>query len=195
VDIISISFGFQEIVAEINTAISEATKERVLIFAAASNDGSNEVVAWPARKREVLCIHAADGKGNKASFTPGLRNNVENITIPGINVQSVWPPHLQQGSRIRKTGTSCATPIGAGVAAIILDIASIYLTTKRDTSPENDEIWRSLRSADGMLWALRRMSVPRDGYDYIVPWKFIGIRGLSNGGAMEAIFLGLRDEI
>ena len=60
------SFGFQEKVDGIKSAISYAYDKNVIMLAAASNDGGNSGIAWPARLHEVICVNATDGKGQTA---------------------------------------------------------------------------------------------------------------------------------
>jgi subtilisin family serine protease len=174
VDIISMSFGFQRRVIEIRSAISYAYKEGVIMLAAASNGGGNSGIAWPAQLSEVICIHASDSKGNKANFTPDISLHADNFSVPGTYVRSCWPSHLNQGIHVLKSGTSCSTPIAAGIAALLLEIAGFYLSRQKDIAAEDELDWQSLRSVAGMRLAFRKMSRKRDKYDYIAPWRFLG---------------------
>ena len=168
------SFGFQEKVDGIKSAISYAYDKNVIMLAAASNDGGNSGIAWPARLHEVICVNATDGKGNKASFNPDIDPHADNFSILGTNVESCWPSHLKEGVQVRKSGTSCSTPIAAGIAALLLEITGFYLSRQKDVTTKDESHWQNLRSVAGMRLAFREMSEKRDGYNYIRPWRFLG---------------------
>lgn len=124
-NIISMSFGFPYREPVLDRAIRRAHDKGVLMFAAASNDGANKVVpvAYPARASDsgVFCIHSTDGLGNASKFTPIAQENLENFATLGEAVRSAWPWKLRKGLEQRKSGTSTATPIAAGIAALILE--------------------------------------------------------------------------
>lgn len=172
VDIIVMSFGFEEEqdsdIEEnsILKAIRYAYQSGVSLFAAASNDGNNrpDHVCWPARALEVICVHSGTGTGQPSTFTPGPHDN-QRIMVLGEWISSAWPAHLKSpGNTKYMSGTSCATPIAAGIAAIVLDYA------RRTLSPEN---WKKLRRVDGMQRMFERMRDPRvDKYWWIRPWDF-----------------------
>ena len=97
---------------------------------------------------------------------------------------------------MRQSGTSCATPIAAGLAAIVLDIASINLTEEDVSLQDRKQIWKNLRTRQGMSLVFEGMSNHRDGYDYIAPWTLIGLqRDVGIDYIMKTIFLDLRDNM
>jgi hypothetical protein len=161
----------------IKDAIAYANYKNVIMFAAASNVGGQDEVSWPAKSEHVICLHASDGMGNKSSFTPDLRKHTDNFSIIGMKVLSSSPSHLQNGPQVRMSGTSCATPVAAGIAANVLEIAGLYLSRQKDLSSEDETCWQDLRSRSGMCEVFRLMSRDRDGYDYIRPWRFVGRPG------------------
>lgn len=150
VDIIVLSLGFGKENGVINKSIRYAASKDVLMFAAASNDGRNrpDGIAWPARRSDVLCVHSGNGDGSRSSFTPDAEDH-KRIMVLGEGVESAWPLHLgcKKGHKIMN-GTSCAAPIAAGIAALVLDYARGFLTS--------DE-WIKLRRTDSMREAFSRM--------------------------------------
>jgi hypothetical protein len=169
---IVMSFGFEkEQDSEIEEhsilkAIRHAHNNGITIFAAASNDGNNrpDHVCWPARALEVICVHSGTGTGQSSWFTPGSHDN-QRIMVLGECIKSAWPPRLQSEKNVKfMSGTSCAAPIAAGIAAIVLDYA-------RQVLPEEE--WKRLRRVDCMQRMLERMKDDRvRNYWWIRPWDF-----------------------
>jgi hypothetical protein len=160
-------FGFGEEHEEIYSAIRHAASQGVLTFAAASNDGKNrpDGIAWPARNSDVICVHSGDGYGNPSAFTPAPSDNMR-IMVLGECVTSAWPPHLESDDgQQMMSGTSCATPIAAGIAALILEYALGFL--------KPDE-WRKLCRTDSMRRVLLAMGDRPEGsgYSWIRPWAW-----------------------
>lgn len=159
------SFGFPSRNENLYRAIQHAAREGVLIFAAASNAGKNlpEGIAWPAREENVICVHSADGLGNRSTFTPSPKDNMR-IMVPGEYIYSSWPEKLGSLDNLKyMSGTSCAAPIAAGIAAVILDYARGFL---------NDEDWKSLRRVSSMrrMFEELRDMHNTEGYWWIKHW-------------------------
>lgn len=164
VDIITMSFGFRNQIAIIHKAIKYAFLKDVIMFAAASNDGGNEDVAFPARIYEmVIGINSTNTWGDKSSFTSNTLPRSENFSILGEAVESSWPKHLGQGSRQWRSGTSYATPIAAGTAATMLFYARVKL--------QKPDIVTEMGTCAGMRKLLLSMAEMRDGYNHLRPWR------------------------
>ncbi|KAJ4376387.1 hypothetical protein N0V83_001670 [Neocucurbitaria cava] len=167
VDIIVMSFGFGEEHKDLYDAIQEAAYKNVLVFAAASNDGKNrpDGVAWPAKDNNVICVHSGDGNGARSTFTPSPSDNMR-IMVLGECVKSACPPHLKCAADHKlMSGTSCAAPIAAGIAALILDYARGFL---------DEHEWNRLRRTTAMLRMFKRMKDEHstDGYWWIKHWQW-----------------------
>jgi hypothetical protein len=184
VDIITMSFGFQDEnepgCLELGDAIGFAHASKVLLFAAASNVGAHAPrPAFPARMSKVFCIYSGDGMGTCARTCPTASNNRFNFLTLGEAVESSWPRDLCQKHQAavlagtapigrgslnattltnRKSGTSFATPIAAGIAAFLLLYAA-------QTLPE--ERAKMLKDHDKMEDFLYHLSYRRDGYDVL----------------------------
>ncbi|KAM0710560.1 hypothetical protein Q7P35_002231 [Cladosporium inversicolor] len=119
VDIITLSFGFKSEVPIIRRAIDQAAirdPKPCLIFAAASNFGGNEDVQWPASHEKVICVHAADGLGNKYHRNVTPEQPSKEFATLGCDVEAFTGP----GQLGIASGTSVASPVAAGIAALIL---------------------------------------------------------------------------
>jgi hypothetical protein len=159
VDMIVMSFGFGEEHQLLDDAIQHAAYKKVLMFAAASNDGKNRPggVAWPAHDDSVICVHSGDGGGNPSKFTPEARDGMR-VMVLGECVNSASPPHLKHlGDHHLMSGTSCAAPIAAGIAALILDYAKGFL--------EQHE-WEKLRRVSSIRRMFGRMKDPMSQSEY-----------------------------
>ena len=70
----------------------------------------------------VLCIGAADGMGNRSDFT-SYKSGVEKYTALGVAVNGAKVPFYEDKKllEVRRSGSSTATPIAAGIAALLID--------------------------------------------------------------------------
>jgi hypothetical protein len=148
-----------------------------LLFAAASNYAGNEDVQWPASHDRVICVHAADGLGNKYTRNVTQEQPWKEFATLGCDVEAFVGP----GQQATKSGTSVASPVAAGLAALILG----EVLTKRAEylswiqgdlgQQENayDKKFYRLRTREGMSRVLMSMSTLRDGYNYLRPWMLL----------------------
>ncbi|ORY04778.1 peptidase S8/S53 domain-containing protein, partial [Clohesyomyces aquaticus] len=182
VDVINLSFGFPRFHPKLQpvlNAIRTARSRRVLVFAAAGNEGGNQGIFWPAKLHEtgdVICINASDSDGNASSFNPSTGSNNRICTI-GEALPSC--EKNKQNEIIHRSGTSFATPVAVAIAAIVLSYAD---SVAPENAPPNFEEWIKprLRTKSGMERILHTMCVlpdqkRRDGYSYITPWYFLDI--------------------
>lgn len=177
VHIISISFGFPYTIGRlepIRRAILKANAADVLIFAAASNNGLNQQIAFPACMDEVISVGSTDGLGIKSSFTPSPKHG-KLLCVVGECIESSWPPALLSDDEDlpRKSGTSFATPIAAGVAAMVLD----YMWTFKDSRLKS--LIPKLLTKRGMLALFRAHMVGSNeshSYMYLAPWFLFNSR-------------------
>jgi hypothetical protein len=177
------SFGFPEVIPEIDKAIQHARRKNVLMLAAASNYGGNRKRTWPARSDDVMCIYATDGDGNKYGKNPTPLANKDNFAALGESVEALWPPTNGKVRRVRKSGTSTATPICAAIAGIVVtalrlnedDYVSSIEEGKRE---ETRRLYRQKVTALGRASAMASVfelmvnkEGMRDDYQFIAPWR------------------------
>ena len=111
-DIINMSMGMEMYSKALNEAIQKAYKKGILIVAAAGNDGIY-TVNYPAGYNNVISVGATTQYDVMAKYSNYGRT--VDILAPGTNILSTLP----KGKYGTYSGTSMATPIVAGVAALI----------------------------------------------------------------------------
>ncbi|KAK0880595.1 hypothetical protein LTR87_005559 [Friedmanniomyces endolithicus] len=182
VDIISMSFGYQNAIPAIEEVIDEYAG-KVIMFAAASNCGGNAPISWPARHPNVICVFATDADGNFYRKNPTPQKGT-NLAVLGTSVGGCWPPALNDGGHLQhKSGTSCATPIAAGIAGVLMNLMRARKSAYLESLPTVSKLWnekkklkyeqhlRTLGKPWGMNAVLGLMTEERQGYDYIAPWR------------------------
>jgi subtilisin family serine protease len=127
VDIISMSFGFEEQDDTIEAALVNAERKDVLLIAAASGVGRDMVnaLSWPAARQDnVMCIYATDGEGNPYPENPRWRKDNYHFATIWVMVPG-WSPPAADGifHKTHRSGTSIATPVAAGIAACVLNLS------------------------------------------------------------------------
>ncbi|MDB9513170.1 PatA/PatG family cyanobactin maturation protease [Kamptonema animale CS-326] len=120
--IINISGGqltdFGEAESWLEKAVRLCNERNVLIVAAAGNDGC-ECLHVPAAMPTVLAVGAMDEQGKPIDFSNwGETYQNQGILASGENILGAKPG----GGTIQLSGTSFATPIVSGVAALLLSL-------------------------------------------------------------------------
>jgi cyanobactin maturation PatA/PatG family protease len=99
-------------------AVRLCHESNVLIVAATGNDGC-ECLHVPAALPAALAVGAMDDLGKPMDFSNwGEAYKAQGILAPGENILGALPG----GGTARFSGTSCATPIVTGVAALLLSL-------------------------------------------------------------------------
>jgi subtilase family serine protease len=164
------SFGFSKEMPEISRAIRQAvldTDDAILFFAAAGNDGGNGGEMFPANHPWVISIRGTDSQGYFLRFNPP-RNRHETVVYGTLatDVPSAWL--RDHPGEMHKSGTSVATAIAAGIAAILLG----YISGKPPGTVDK-LLEKRLRSRRGMLAIFEIMGKDMgNGCSYLNPWNF-----------------------
>lgn len=122
-------------------------------------------------------MHAADGIGNKYSLNVGQKHPWKEFATLGCGVEAFIGP----GQPAVRNGTSVASPVAAGLAALILgevltkraEYLSWIQGDFRQQANAYDKKTYRLRTCEGMSKVLMSMSTLRDGYNYLRPWMLL----------------------
>lgn len=109
--IVNISLGGPAYSAVFQKAINEATEAGVTVVAAMGNDGTN-CLNYPAGYDNVIGVVSVDRTNNRASGSS--YGTWGDVAAPGADIWSTY----KNGSYWPKSGTSMASPVVAGVAAL-----------------------------------------------------------------------------
>lgn len=114
---------------ELREALKKCSRNDILVFAATSNDDLESVsgMAYPARADGVIAIDAASSMGEWLPFNPTRDSDFKThrFTALGEEIKADLPMQLGGNKEgwTRMNGTSAATPIAAGIAALVLEFA------------------------------------------------------------------------
>lgn len=109
--------------------------------------------AFPARNGHVICVNAFNSFGTYlAPFNPAIS---EGLGTLGVAVPAIWPGH--KGPKAA-SGTSMATPIMAGIAALSIQFVRQLIQEPPPGDMYVEGVWSKveslLRERDGMMLML-----------------------------------------
>lgn len=164
------SFGFAEEPrsADNNLVISNAIAEvlahknqHILFFAAAANDGGNQVEMFPARHPSVFAVRATDHHGNFLGLNPPPSVYGQHLfgTLGQDVSAAILSCQQSDSGEMCRTGTSVSTPMVAAIAANILGYAKLRQGSELQSDANKMD---SLRTKQGMrlmfVWLAQKMS-------------------------------------
>lgn len=112
-DIINLSVGGLGANPAVQKVVDEAYEAGIALFVSAGNDGGS-VMCYPAACNHVICVAAIDNNNQRASFSN--YGAWVDLSAPGVDI---WSTGTNNDFEIM-SGTSQASPVAAGEAAVIL---------------------------------------------------------------------------
>ena len=166
VDIISIPWGIREESGNICVAMAEANKKCISVLAAGPNAPRGRYDPFPASLGSVISIGSSDGLGEPSHLS--LRYITDMYCALGEGVMGANPIGSRENdstqlSSIRRDGTSVATCVATGLAALLIDYARRFL----------DGSCIKPNTLQAILHGISEASTQRF-YRYISPWGIFG---------------------
>lgn len=181
-DIIIMPSGFSSENIELERAVDEARNAHVLVFAAASNFGNIEHIAFPGRlyaHLRLFCMFSTDPNVRALPhFNPTPSSKARHsFAILGEGIR------LAQDINQSLSGTSFATMIGGALAARILDFAR-----QKEIGKRIRQVYR-LHTVEGMSAIFEKMvnGTVDNGYHCMAPWKLLRSEVENQGSASERL--------
>jgi thermitase len=161
--VINMSLGQRVSSRTLEAAVNDAWNKGVVIVAAAGNAGTQAKI-YPGAYPNVIAVAATDNNDAKASFS--TYGKWVDVAAPGVNVYSTFPNHpfvlgTQNGRSMGydiASGTSMASPIVAGVAALVW---SLPASTENKTVRTKIESTADKILGTGTNWAYGRVNACR----------------------------------
>jgi len=162
-DIINCSWGGAGYAQAEQELVNTVTAMGSMIVSAAGNDG-RAVPSYPASYRSVLSVasvRSGDQRSSFSNFNPSV-----GIAAPGENIYSTVPPAYSASGYMISRGTSMATPVVSGAAALLLrkypeltpeQIGAVLRATADNIDDENPDYRFQL--GDGRVNIARALSV------------------------------------
>lgn len=116
-DVINISYGSDEPVTAEQEAIAYALGHDVVVVAAAGNGGASSGIQYPAAFPGVIAVTSCSRAYRSSSFSG--RGPEADLVAPGEDILAYWATAEEWGLT-GQSGTSFATPLVAGAAALLL---------------------------------------------------------------------------
>lgn len=144
-------------------AVAAASEQRIILVAAAGNDGPKARPVYPAAYESVIAVTAVDKA--KRAYRRAVQGEHIDIAAPGVGV---WTAASVSGAR-QKTGTSFAAPF-------VTAAASLLMASQPDLSPQ--EVAAELgKAAD---------DIGEPGRDAVFGWGLLNVRELCVAQAQPA---------
>ncbi len=121
--VINMSIGGVKYSEVLESAVNYAASQGVILVAATGNSGASTVL-YPAAFAPVIAVGATDSSNLRASFSN--TGNAIDVMAPGVSIFSTYPGN-QYGYN---SGTSMATPMVAGYAALLASLPGMNTSMK-----------------------------------------------------------------
>lgn len=167
VDISNLSLGFRSIssgntLAKVRDALREAQENTIVVFAAISNEGTHQPIAWPASdSRYAIGIHSCNDSGTRSSsFAAPPSKNGANFMVVGKGILSQRVTARGGGFKVVE-GSSYATPVASAIGALVLTYIRQHARKKEREKAEEQlgsGVLDEARNNHGMIKILEAIS-------------------------------------
>ncbi|KAL7824067.1 hypothetical protein V8C26DRAFT_384764 [Trichoderma gracile] len=159
----------------LDAAIVEAANADILMFCSASDKGAKQNLTYPSKATtKIFTIGAATASGAADSWVGNLGNI--NFIFPGTKVEMDGPRTGTDTSSREVTGSSVATALAAGLAALVLYCVQIrlYLATDQEKQKARRD-FQLLKKHEHMMKALKDIGTTEESnHKFIEVWEVFG---------------------
>ncbi|KAK2595809.1 hypothetical protein QQS21_006573 [Conoideocrella luteorostrata] len=159
----------------LEAAIVKAANENILMFCSASDKGAKQNTTYPAKATSrIFTIGAATASGAADEWVGNLSNI--NFTFPGSKVELDDAPDSTGATPKEVTGSSVATALAAGLAALILYCAQVRVLLASDQAKlKARRDFQALKKHENMMRAFKDIGTTEpSNHKFIEVWEVFG---------------------
>ncbi|KAI8675461.1 Peptidase-S8 domain-containing protein [Fusarium keratoplasticum] len=160
----------------LENAITKAASADILMFCSASDQGAKHVATYPSKATpKIFTIGAATASGTVDSWVGNI-NNIS-FTFPGTKVELDGGPTDTAVKEV--TGSSVATALAAGLAALILYCVQVRILLATDPVEKQKarRDFQSLQKHESMMRAFKDIGTTEESnHKFIAVWEVFGKR-------------------
>lgn len=160
----------------LESAITKAASADILMFCSASDQGAKHVATYPSKATpKIFTIGAATASGTVDSWVGNI-NNIS-FTFPGTKVELDGGPTDTAVKEV--TGSSVATALAAGLAALILYCVQVRILLATDPVEKQKarRDFQSLQKHESMMRAFKDIGTTEESnHKFIAVWEVFGKR-------------------
>ncbi|KAL7942118.1 hypothetical protein V8C42DRAFT_332619 [Trichoderma barbatum] len=159
----------------LDAAIVEAANADILMFCSASDKGAKQNATYPSKATtKIFTIGAATASGAADPWVGNLGNI--NFTFPGTKVEMDGARSGTDISSREVTGSSVATALAAGLAALVLYCVQVRLLLATDQDKQKARRdFQLLKKHDHMMKALKDIGTTEESnHKFIEVWEVFG---------------------
>ncbi|KAL9566297.1 hypothetical protein ACKAV7_009656 [Fusarium commune] len=155
---------------DLENAIVEAANANILMFCSARDKGAHNTPTYPSKATgKIFTIGAANSSGASVDYV-GNASELSYI-FPGDKVEvdsGRTPPEIVDGS-------SVATALAAGLAALILYCIQVRIFLAKDSKQKAREAYRKVKQYEGMVKAFDAIETTKESnHKFLKVWEVFG---------------------
>lgn len=195
VDIISMSWTIERTthnaddIAELEDAIEDAAKKNILLFCAANDQGIVRDDSYPANSSVTRRFKIGAAEASGAIWKWSGDPQAVDFIMPGHNVVKERASELQFERARALTGSSVATALAAGLAALILHCVQFAAQHTLHTNPQRKlvtmEDFKAMKTHERMKEALAQLTSSSSQNKFVEVWKYFESPGKKGESASK----------
>lgn len=178
----------------LDSAVAEAANANILMFCSARDKGANSTSTYPSKAtNRIFTIGAANSSGASLDY---IGNPAElSYTFPGDKVEVDDGPAKTASHTV--DGSSVATALAAGLAALILYCVQVRIFLTKDSEKQRvREYYKKVKEFEGMKKAFSAIDTTEEsGHKFLKVWEVFGKQIEQKEQARAEEYLGLVAEV